>query len=35
MSNLSDKNIDIAAFCETWLTDINTPTGDFSKWVAL
>ena len=26
MSNLSDKNIDIAAFCETWLTDINTPT---------
>ena len=26
MSNLSDKNIDIAAFCETWLADMNNPT---------
>ena len=26
MSNLSDKNIDIAAFCETWFADMNNPT---------
>ena len=26
MSNLSDKNIDIAAICETWLADMNNPT---------
>ena len=26
MSNLSDKNIDIAANCETWLADMNNPT---------
>ena len=26
MCNLSDKSIDIAAICETWLTDANCPT---------
>ena len=26
MSNISDKKIDIAAFCETWLADMNNPT---------